>query len=384
MPRRSPSSPSSPGPVDPAARDHAIRAAVLRAGGVPMRIENLRLQGPRPDEALIRLAASGVCHTDIAIWESGEAWPVVLGHEGAGVVQETGARVTGVVPGDHVVLSYQSCGRCPQCLNERPAHCERFFEANFGFARLDGSNALSGGVRGHFFGQSSFATHALVTERNMVRVDKGLPLRLLAPLGCGLQTGAGAVLNSLAVRPGRSVLVLGTGSVGLAAVMAARIAGAGPIIAVDRVPERLELAREMGATHTVTGGAQGDGGDLAARVLAIAPGGVDHTVESSGSALLFRLALDLLAPEGSAALLTGAAAPAGLPGGRTARAVIQGDATPQRFIPEMIAHYRAGRFPFDRLVRFYDFGEINEAMADSLAGRTVKPVLRIGGTGRGG
>ncbi|EPR39850.1 Alcohol dehydrogenase GroES domain protein [Desulfovibrio sp. X2] len=354
-----------------------LRAAVLRAGGEPLRMEDLRLEPPRPDEILVRLAASGVCHTDIGLWEYGESGPVILGHEGAGVVQAVGAEVQGLSPGDHVVLSYQSCGHCPECLAGRPVHCENFWDANFGFARLDGSNAYSDGVRGHFFGQSSFATHTLATARNIVRVDKDLPLHLLAPLGCGLQTGAGTVLNSLAVGAGESVLVLGAGSVGLAAVMAARIAGASPVIAVDTVPERLALAEELGATHAVRTERDAGAADVAARIGKIAPRGVDHAVETTGSGAMHSLSLDILAPGGSTALLTGEAAPASLSGGRRAMSVIQGDAVPQRFIPALIGHFRAGRFPFDRLVRFYDFADVNRAMADSLAGTTVKPVLRI-------
>ena len=154
--------------------------------------------------------------------------------------------------GDHVILSYQSCGHCRQCRSGRPAGCERFYEANFGFKRLDGSNALHrSGVRGHFFGQSSFATHALATERNLVKVSKDLRLEVLAPLGCGLQTGAGAVMNSLAVPERASIAIFGTGAVGLAAVMAARVVGANSIIGVDIKPRRLELATELGATHVI-------------------------------------------------------------------------------------------------------------------------------------
>lgn len=357
---------------------HPILAAVLRRPGRPLRIERLELEGPREDEVLVRLAASGVCHTDIDFRESGADGPVVLGHEGAGVVEQVGKDVQGVAAGEHVVLSYQSCGRCPACLDNRPAHCRHFWEANFGFSRLDGSNALAAsGVRGHFFGQSSFATHALATERNLVKVDAQLPLELLAPLGCGLQTGAGTILNSLAVQAGASVVILGAGSVGLAAVMAARIAGADPIIAVDIMPKRLELALELGATHAIEN--RGDrGAGLARRIEGIARGGVDHVLEITGDPELYRLSIELLKPGGSTALLTGVEAPARLPEGRTALSVIQGDAVPQLFIPKLIEYQRKGLFPFERLVTFYPFEEINQAMADSLSGKVIKPVLRIG------
>jgi len=349
----------------------SIRAAVLRPPGGALKIERLKLEPPREDEVLVRLAASGICRTDIDFCESASS-PVVLGHEGAGVVERVGQHVKSVKPGDHVVLSYQSCGLCPACRHGHPVDCKQFWQANFGFARLDGSNAYQDGVRGHFFGQSSFATHTLATQRNLVKVPKSLPLALLAPLGCGLQTGAGTVLNSLAVTAGSSLAVFGSGAVGLAAVMAARIARARTIIAVDLVPRRLKLALGLGATHSVNNGNT----NLAEGIASITGGGVDYIVETSGA--LCSEAADLLNPRGTAALLTGASGPGRLPDGRRVISVIQGDAVPQHFIPELIELYQAGHFPFDRLVKFYRFSEINLAMADAKRGDTVKPVLRMG------
>jgi aryl-alcohol dehydrogenase len=355
----------------------AIRAAVLRRLGGPLTIERLELEPPRPDEVLVRVVASGVCHTDIAFvdeWFDGDA-PLVLGHEGAGVVERIGEGVTEVRPGDHVVLSFASCGRCPACDSGHPTHCRRFYEANFGFGRLDGSNALeASGVRGHFFGQSSFATHLLTTVRNLVPVANDLPLELLAPLGCGLQTGAGTVLNSLAVPRGSSLAVFGSGAVGLAAIMAARICGAHPLIAVDIVPHRLQLALELGASHAI----DGRDGDLLARLAKITGSGVDFVVETSGAAGMEELAVAALNRQGTAAFVASATGRGGLPGGRKAIGIIQGDAVPQRFIPRLIELYRAGQFPFDRLVRFYEFADINQAMDDARNGKTFKPVLRIG------
>jgi len=350
-----------------------IQAAVLRQPGRPLKIERLQMEGPRDDEALVRLVASGICHTDISFCEGGFSGTVILGHEGAGVVECIGKAVKGVKPGDHVVLSYQSCGRCPPCRKNRPYDCERFWEANFGLARLDGSSAYHGDMRGHFFGQSSFATHALATERNVVKVAKSLPLELLAPLGCGLQTGAGTVMNSLAVRPRSSLAVFGAGAVGLAAVMAARIVRAKTIIAVDIKPKRLKLARELGATHVIDNRVT----DVAKSIAAITGHGVDYTVETSGDGKLFRLATELLNPSGRAAFLTGATGPDNLPGGRKALSVTQGNAVPQEFIPKLIRLWRSGWFPFDRLVKFYKFKDINRAIADSRKGETIKPVVRI-------
>jgi len=355
---------------------HKIQAAILRKTGRPLKIESIEMEGPQDDEVLVRIVASGICHTDIGFvddWVETEG-AVVLGHEGAGVVEQVGKKVKSVKRGDHVVLSYQSCGKCRACKRGRPADCENFYEANFAFARLDGSNALQrSGVRGHFFGQSSFATHSLATERNIVKVPKDLNLEILAPLGCGLQTGAGTVMNSLAVSKGASIAVFGTGSVGLAAIMAARIVGANPIIGIDIIPMRLELARELGATHTINSRRH----DVASRMTEITGSGVDYAVETSGDAKMYQLSIDMLNPHGTVALLTGISGPGSLPGGRKTLSVIQGDAVPQLFIPQLIALYRVGRFPFDCLVKFYEFSEINKAITDAKKGKTIKPILRI-------
>jgi aryl-alcohol dehydrogenase len=355
---------------------YKIRAAVLRKAGGPLKIESLEMEGPREDEVLVRMVASGICRTDIDFcdeWEEADN-PVVLGHEGSGVVERVGKGVRGVQRGEHVVLSYQSCGQCPPCRMGRPTDCEHFYEANFGFQRLDGSNALQrSGVRGHFFGQSSFATHALATERNLVKVPKDLPLEILAPLGCGLQTGAGSVMNALAVSQGASIAIFGTGSVGLAAVMAARIVGASPIIGVDINPMRLEAALESGATHAIDNGRE----DVASRINQITGRGVDYVLEITGDPQMHEVAVEILNPHGTVALFAGERGEESLPEGRKTFGIIEGDSVPQRFIPELIALYRAGQFPFDHLVKFYDFSQINEAMADAKRGDTIKPVLRI-------
>jgi len=355
---------------------YKIQAAVLRKKGGPLKIESLELEGPRDDEILVRLVASGICRTDIDFcddWEEADK-AAVLGHEGAGVVERVGKNVKRVKRGDHVVLSYQSCGHCRQCRGGHPAHCQHFYGANFGFQRPDGSNALQrSGVRGHFFGQSSFATHSLATERNLVKVSKDLPLKVLSPLGCGLQTGAGTVMNSLKVSDGASIAVFGTGAVGLAAVMAARLVGAGPIIGVDIKPKRLQLALKLGATHAIDNRRQ----DVAARIADITGRGVDYVVETTGAPKMHQLAIDVLNPHGVLALLTGESGTDSLPEGRKTLGIIQGDAVPQYFIPKLIELHQAGQFPFDRLLKFYDFSDINRAIADAKHGDTIKPVLRI-------
>jgi aryl-alcohol dehydrogenase len=357
-------------------KGYQIQAAVLRRKGGPLKIESLEMEGPRDEEILVRLVASGICHTDIDFcdgWEEADN-AVVLGHEGAGVVERVGKSVKSLKRGDHVVLSYQSCGRCRQCRGGHPAHCQHFYEANFGFQRLDGSNALQrSGVRGHFFGQSSFATHSLATERNLVKVSKDLPLEVLSPLGCGLQTGAGTVLNSLGVSKGASIAVFGTGAVGLAAVMASSLVGADPIIGVDKKPNRLKLALRLGATDAIDNRRQ----DVIARIVHITGRGVDYVVETTASPKMHQLAIEVLNAHGIVALLTGESGTDSLPEGRKTLGIIQGDAVPQQFIPKLIQLYQAGQFPFDRLLKFYDFADINQAIADAKRGDTIKPVLRI-------
>jgi aryl-alcohol dehydrogenase len=355
-----------------------IRAAVLRKKNGPLRIETLNMKGPQDTEVLIRIAASGVCHTDIGMvhhWETTDG-PQVLGHEGAGVVELTGKKVKAVRPGDHVVLSYQSCGTCRSCKSGRPTKCRRFYELNFGFHRLDGSNALeSSGVRGHFFGQSSFSSHVLATERNIVKVSKKLPLKVLAPLGCGIQTGAGTVMNMLKVRKGKSIAIFGTGAVGLSAIMAAHVVGANPIIGVDIMPSRLKLAMDLGATHVINSRIA----DVAVVISRIIMGGVNYVLEITGNPQMLQLATEVVKKRGTAAFFTGDGVPDFVPQGIKAAAVVEGDSVPQIFIPELIKLHQSGKFPFDRLLKFYDFKDINRAMKDSINGRTIKPVLLMNG-----
>ncbi|MGW0763318.1 alcohol dehydrogenase catalytic domain-containing protein, partial [Streptomyces sp. NPDC002814] len=236
------------------------RAAVVESGGAPFTLSDVVLDEPGPHEALVRMVATGLCHTDLGVASGGLPFPLpgVLGHEGAGVVEAVGAAVTGVAPGDHVLLSFTSCGGCRNCRGGHPAYCATWLPLNLiGGRRADGSSTVSRGgepLGGHFFGQSSFAERALADERSLVKVDADVPLDSIAPLGCGVQTGVGAVWNVLKPVTGSTVVVLGAGAVGLSAVMAAALTPATTIIAVDKVGERLSLAKELGATHTVDAG----------------------------------------------------------------------------------------------------------------------------------
>lgn len=361
-----------------------IIAAVARAPHQPLTIETLDLAEPRVDEVLVRLVATGICHTDIAMRDQAfpVPQPIVLGHEGAGIVERVGSTVTKVLPGDHVLMSYNSCGTCRSCLAHATSYCYDFFGRNFGGSRPDGSSPLSldgASIHGNFFGQSSFATRALCNSRNVVKVPSELPLQKLGPLACGVQTGAGAVLNGLRVPAGASFAVFGSGSVGLSAVLAARVAGATRIIAVDRLDTRLELAREFGATDVVDVTTT----DPIRAVMEITGDGAAFTLDTTGTPAVIRQAVECLAPRGRCAIL--GASPVGtevsldvlhlMTAGRRIQGTVEGDSAPDVFIPVLLELFGQGRFPFDRMLRFYPFEQINEAMADSEAGRAVKPVL---------
>ena len=360
-----------------------IEAAVVDAQG-KISFEELTLDAPRNNEILVRVVATGICRLDVTMCNSTRvAKPVVLGHEGAGIVEQVGRDVSCVQVGDPVVMSFDSCGRCASCLGDTPAYCLEVGAYNFGCERPDGSTALhrqKERIHSHFFGQSSFATHAICTERNVVKVPRNAPLELMGPLACGIQTGAGAVLNSLAVTHGSSVVVLGAGSVGLAAVMGARIAGASRIIAVDVQPSRLQKALLLGATHALPA----DGGELGARIMEITGGGASYAVDTSGNVAGILQTLRGMAPLGKMGLISechGENIPVNalemMLSGRSLRGVHQGDSVPQKFIPQLAAYYLEGRLPLEELVTFYEFKQIEEAMSDMNAGKCIKPVLRM-------
>lgn len=363
-----------------------IKAAVVRKKGGPFQIEALTLEEPSPDEVLIRIVATGMCHTDMVARDQlyTVPLPVVLGHEGAGVAERVGSNVKKIAPDDHVVLTYMWCGHCKPCLNGDLTYCANFYQLNFGGVREDGSTATrdkQGPVHDHFFGQSSFGTHALAHERNVIKVPSNAPLELLGPLGCGIQTGAGAVMNALKVMPGSSFAAFGGGAVGLSAVMAARVAGATTIIAADVVPSRLALAKELGATHTVNSRET----DPVEAVRKITGGGADFTLESSGRPAVLRQAIDALAIKGVCGIVgapaLGTEASFDVNGvmttGKRIIGIIEGDSVPDIFIPSLVELYQQGRFPFDKLVKFYNLDQINQAAEDSEKGITIKPIVRL-------
>lgn len=361
-------------------------AAVLQEKDGPFVLRNVELETPRPDEVLIRMVATGICATDAHVRQQlmPTPLPAILGHEGAGVVERVGSVVSHLKPGDHVVLSYHSCGQCKPCLSSHSAYCDHVWETNFAGARLDGTIGVSSAdgnkLHAHFFGQSSFATYALANHRNAIKVPDDVPLELLGPLGCGFQTGAGSVLKALRVPVGASIAIFGVGAVGLAAIMAAKVADAAVIIAIDVNAERLKLACELGATHCVNPREQTD---VALAIRDIASRGVEFVLDTSGRKENLDSGIGALAPMGQFGFVafndhSGAVVEASrLTVGQSLTGIIQGDAISGLMIPELVGLYRSGRFPFDRLLTFYDFTEINEAFDDVAAGRVIKAVLRF-------
>lgn len=362
-----------------------IRAAVFRDETGHPAIEELDLSGPGPGEVLVRIVATGVCHTDHKSAGPGPVpKPVVLGHEGAGVVEGTGVGVTKVVSGDHVVMTFGSCGRCISCEEAEPAYCHSSFEYCFTCKPPGRGQYLKGAkgpVNGYFFSQSSFATHAIGLERSVVKIRKDVPLEIMGPLGCGIQTGAGAILNDFKLPPGKTLAVFGTGALGLSAIMAGRIAGASRIVAIDRHKHRVALAMELGAHDGIVA----NGGSLADDVIKAVPGGVDFALDTTGVLTVMRQAIDSLAPRGLAGFVTGPwdGSELGinvrhLLMGRKVRGIIEGNSNPDVFIPRLVDYWKDGRFPFDRLIKFYPFEDIDKAFHDSITGDTVKSVLRMG------
>ncbi|AID34786.1 MULTISPECIES: NAD(P)-dependent alcohol dehydrogenase [Mesorhizobium] len=363
-----------------------IKAAIARAEGADLVLETIDIEEPRDNEILVKVVATGVCHTDIVVRDGmlPTPLPVVLGHEGAGVVEKVGRAVSKVKAGDKVVMTFNSCGHCPSCQDHHVSYCHEFFPRNFFAARTDGTSALSAGgerIHGNFFGQSSFATHSICHEVNVVKVPETAPLELLGPLACGIQTGAGAVMNALKVSAGKSFAVFGSGSVGLSALMAAKVVGATTIIAVDMNDERLAMARELGATHVINPGKT----DATAETMAITGHGLNFALDTTGISSVIRAAVMALAPMGTCGILGASAMGTEIKldevhfmsGGRRLMGIVEGESNPDTFIPMLAALHAQGRFPFDKLVKFYDFAEINQAIHDSESGKTIKPIVRM-------
>ena len=355
-------------------------AAVVREPGGPYTLEEVELDELRPDEVYVRVEAAGVCHTD-ANMQVMVPMPAVVGHEGAGVVEQVGSAVTAVKPGDKVIISWPACGTCPNCLTGKRYICDNAFPLLFSGRRLDGSQTikLNGEwISGAWFQQSSFATYAIAPVESLVKVDDDVPPEILAALPCGAMTGAGAVVSALQVGPADGLLVLGGGGVGLSAVMTAHMAGAYPIVVVDVSPDRLALALELGATHALNAKTE----DVVARVQEISPGGVRFAFDSSGVAKSWETAAVSVRAGGTFGVCAaveretlGGSPHITLSKGLRIQFIMGGSVVPRVFLPKMIEWYRQGRFPVDRLVTTFPFSAINEAFAAAHHGEAVKPVL---------
>jgi aryl-alcohol dehydrogenase len=362
-----------------------VKAAVVREKSAAFRVEEIKLDDPRDNEVLVRISGAGVCHTDIVVRDQyfPTPLPAVLGHEGAGIVEKVGASVTKVAPGDHVVLTFASCGTCANCQKGLYGYCPDLYARNFSGGRPDGSSPCCSAhgerLSGFFFAQSSFAEYALATERNVVKVRRDVPLEIMGPLGCGIQTGAGAVINALKPGAGSTIAIFGAGSVGLAAVMAAKVVGCTTIVAVDVNPARLALAQELGATHVINGA----DGDPVAQIIALTGGeGAQYSLECTGIPKVVRQAVDCLRLTGVCGVI--GVAPLGtevaldlntILFGRSVRGIIEGDSVPDIFIPQLIDLWHQGRFPFDKLITKYPLSEINEAVHASERGEVLKAVV---------
>jgi len=363
-----------------------IEAAVVREGGGNFQIESLELNEPSDDQILVKILGAGLCHTDLTCRD--QAYPVplpmVFGHEGSGIVEKVGKSVTKVAPGDHVVLTFYTCGTCDACVSGDPTSCANSFGPNFMGRAVDGSCTIhdhdGGEIGASFFGQSSFANYALSYERNTIKVTKDAPIELLGPLGCGIQTGAGSVLNALNPPAGSAIAIFGAGAVGLSAVMGAVVANCTTIISIDVKDNRLELAKELGATHTINSMDQ----DAVEEIQKICPGGIMYTLDTSGIPAVLQQAI----------MCTGIGAEIGIVGAppmgktieldvnfmlfnRKLRGIVEGESNSDIFIPRLIELYKQGKFPFDKLIKFYDFDQINQAAEDSEKGSTLKAIMRF-------
>lgn len=363
-----------------------VLASVTHKQG-ELSIEEVELASPKASEVLVKTIACGVCHTDAAAMNLfiPITLPAVLGHEGVGIVEEVGSEVTTLKKGDRVIMSFPSCGHCDYCREDHPYACDNLNTLFFDGTYMDGTKRFSQNSIeiSSFFGQGSFADHVVIDARNAVKVDihSDDDLANLCSLGCGVQTGAGAVLNRIKPKPGSSLVVFGCGGVGMSAIMAGVIAGCTTIIGVDIIPERLDLAKELGATHTINFNQK----DAVEEIKRITKGGAHSSVESSGVAEMTLQALACLRREGIAVLLS-VTGPEKIEipleayimnPSVTLAGLSEGGSNPQTFIPELVQYYKEGRLPVDKLVKFYDFKEIHRAFEDSHKGITIKPVLRF-------
>lgn len=360
-------------------------AAIMPGPNQSFLIEPVTIDPPQAGEILVNIKAVGVCHSDLIMVSGafGTAFPAVFGHEGAGIVEAVGEGVTKVAAGDKVLLTFNSCGTCVRCQEDDPSYCVEFTAMNLLCMRPDGSSRVhqhGKAITANFFGQSSFASKSIANERNVIKLAPDADLVTLAPLGCGVQTGAGAVINSLEAKAGQSLVVIGGGAVGLSALLGGKIADCSPLIVIEPQPSRREMALSLGADHVIDPSA----GDTVEAVRAIVPAGVDLVIDSSGFMPAVSSATNMLATKGKLGLIglpSDFAAQLPLPMiqwitiGGTVRGIVEGDSDPDVFVPQLIAHHAAGRLPVDKFVTTYPFSQINQAIEDAHNGKSIKVVL---------
>ncbi|MDX6255425.1 MAG: aryl-alcohol dehydrogenase [Frankiales bacterium] len=360
------------------------RAAGIITDGRDFIWSDFVLEDPRVDEVLIRTVSSGLCHTDLS-YAARLTGPALLGHEGAGVVERVGAAVTALQPGDRVLISFASCGTCTRCTSRLPSYCERFEELNFFGHRADGTSTSTSPdgrpLLASFFGQSSFGSYMLANARQVVRVPDMVPdesFRIMGPLGCAVQTGVGAVINALRPPAGSRIAIAGAGGVGLSVLLGAMLVDLESVTVVDLNDDRLMLASELGATGVL----RGDDPDLVDKLRSESRNGIDFVIDTTGVMALVRTLAAATHTRGVVGLIGGSP-----PGtelvldhnamllGRTLRGIIEGDADPQQFVPELIDYHMSGRLPFERLVTRYDAQNFSQAIIDTRSGAAIKPVF---------
>ena len=370
-----------------------IRAAVLRESGLPrpyceskpLQIEEVELDGPKRGEVLVQIKAVGLCHSDLVAinGERGKPMPIVIGHEAAGIVVELGEGVQGFDKGDHVVPTYvASCGHCEMCAVGRPALCEPATMTNADAVLWDGTTRLhkNGQRIHHHSGVAGFAEYAVMSKDALIKIDKSIPFEHAALFGCGVVTGVGALLNTAGVKPGEHVAVVGLGGVGLSALLAAVAAGAGRIIALDLNPQKLQLARELGADFAINAADS----DCVSQVREATLGGSHVAVETAGSAKALETAYQITRRGGTTVT-------AGMPGPeakitlshlslsaeeRCLKGSYMGSCVPKRDIPRYLSMFQDGKLPVDKLLsRIIGFNDLNAAMDRLDDAATVREIL---------
>ncbi len=363
-----------------------IKAAVLYEPNTPLKIEKVTLDEPQNNEVLVKIVATGLCHSDLHFMkgEMPVPMPVVPGHEGSGIVEKVGPGVTLLQPGDHVVMMVSfSCGKCRYCVAGKPTLCVENLPIMSTATLPGGAKRLHKGKDElhHMFGLASYAEYTVVHERSCVKVQEDAPLDVVCLLGCGTSTGIGAAINTTGLKAGESIAIYGCGGVGLSAVMGAKLAGAGKIIAIDTLENKLAMAKKLGADYLVNASQD----DPVAKVMELTGGGVDYALECIGNVNVMNQAFTSIRYGGK--LIVVGMAPLGTALGiatyefllgKGVTGTVQGDINPQIDVPRYIDLFMAGKLPIDKLItRTYVLDEINEAFEALEKGQVIRSVIKF-------